>query len=209
MVRSHEDERAQPRWKFGRLLGMIGGGAELLEAAGKLTRCGSWRHSPDAEIEQNKEELKEAQKKINEPNFKTLGCSNCDSGATKQNKGERTTVCRQVVHDSGVAPSVWTVRYDSGGRCLRGPGDIDDEPRAKRMRTGDPPEQAAGAASSRCARRRLTTKRPPDDTKLEQQPETKEARSENYEAMDCVANLVAESVDYAGKAFEHLERGHA
>ena len=83
--------------------------------------------------------MKEAQKEIKEPNLKTTGCSKCEIGATKQNKGEHSTACRQTVHDSGVAPSVWKVKFDSEGRHLREPGD-DEEPLAKRTRTENPPE---------------------------------------------------------------------
>jgi hypothetical protein len=62
------------------------------EADWKHKRCGNWRHSPDAETDANEEEMKEAQQMIVEPNFKMQGCSTCESGATLQNKGQRSTL---------------------------------------------------------------------------------------------------------------------
>ncbi len=94
MVQAREEEPAQPRWKVGWFLGIVGPDAEVLVPDGRHRRCGNWRGSPDAETEQNKGEMKRALKEINEPNFTTAGCSTCEIGATKQNKGERrcTTV---------------------------------------------------------------------------------------------------------------------
>ncbi len=72
-------------------------------------RYGNWRRNPDAETEQNKDEIKKAQKEIKEPTFKTAGCSKCEIGSTKQNRSERSTACRQTLHDCGAVPSVWKV----------------------------------------------------------------------------------------------------
>ena len=76
---------------------------------------GNWRHSPDAENGENNKEMKEAQQKIKEPSFKMQGCSTCESGAKLQTKGQHSAPCRQMLHDSSVVPSVWKVKYDSGG----------------------------------------------------------------------------------------------
>ncbi len=56
LARAREDEPAQPRWKVGWFLGTVGADAEVLEADGKHKLCGSWRHSPDAENDVNREE---------------------------------------------------------------------------------------------------------------------------------------------------------
>ncbi len=104
MARAREDEPAQPRWKVGWLLGMVGTDVEVLEADGKRTRYGNWMHSPGAETDVNKDETKEAKQRIKEPSFNTQGCSACESGATLQNKGQRRS------DESGVAPSVWRVK---------------------------------------------------------------------------------------------------
>ena len=116
LVRARGEKPAQPRWKVGWFLGMVGADVEILEPDGKHRRYGTWRHSPDAETDANKEELKEAKKLIEEPNFKTAGCSTCEVGATKQNKGEHSAACRQTVNDSGVARSSWTVKIDNSGQ---------------------------------------------------------------------------------------------
>ncbi len=121
LARDREDEPAQPRWKVGWLLGMVGADVEVLEADGKHKRYGDWRHSPDADNDEDRKEMKEALQKIKEPSFKTHGCSACEHGATQQNKGQHSTTCRQVVHASGVAPSVWKVKYDSEGCHVREP----------------------------------------------------------------------------------------
>ena len=57
LARAREEEPAQPRWKVGWLLGMVGSDVEVLQADGKHRRCGTWRHSPYAEKDLNKEEL--------------------------------------------------------------------------------------------------------------------------------------------------------
>ena len=119
-----------------------------MQPDGRHRHYGNWRHSPDAESEKNKVELIEAKKKIKEPNFKTAGCATCEIGATNQNNGMHTTACRQTVHDSGVAPSLWTVKFDSNGRQIRQPGEAEGEPQAKRTKVEVPPEQTQKTASS-------------------------------------------------------------
>ncbi len=63
---------------------MVGADVGFLEADGKHKRRGNWRHSPDAETDVSKGEMKEAQQKMKEPNFKMQGCSTCESGAMLQ-----------------------------------------------------------------------------------------------------------------------------
>ncbi len=75
LVQACEEEPAQPRWKVGWLLGMVGPDAEVLEPDRNHRRYGNWRHSPDPETEQKKGEMKKAQKEIKEPNFNTASCS--------------------------------------------------------------------------------------------------------------------------------------
>ena len=83
LVRAREDEPAQPRWKVGWLLGVVGADVEVLEADGTHKRHGDWRHSPDADNDENRKETKKALHKIKEPSFKTQGCSACEHGATQ------------------------------------------------------------------------------------------------------------------------------
>ncbi len=42
-----------------------------MEPDGRRRRCSNWRHSPDAETDQNKKEMKRAMREVKEPNFKT------------------------------------------------------------------------------------------------------------------------------------------
>ena len=69
LARAREEEPAQPRWKVAWLLGMVGADVEVLEPDGKHRRYGTWRHSPDAEKDLDKEEMKAAKTLIKEPNF--------------------------------------------------------------------------------------------------------------------------------------------
>ncbi len=87
LVRARVDEPAQPKWKVGWLLGMVGADVEVLEADGTRKRYGDWRYSPDADNDENRKEMEEALQKIKEPSFKTPGCSACEHGAAQQNKG--------------------------------------------------------------------------------------------------------------------------
>ncbi len=86
LVRAPEDEPTRPRWKVGWILGMVGADVEVLEAGGNPKRYGEWRHSPHADSDENRKEMKEALQKIKEPSFKTQGRSVCERGATQQNK---------------------------------------------------------------------------------------------------------------------------
>ena len=82
-------------------------------------------------------------------------------------------------------------------------GKKSEKPQAKRTHAEAPDPatetQESGAASSRTTRSRLTNKRPPESGKLEE-PTTKQAKNDENEAMMCIANAVAEAVDYTGKA---------
>ncbi len=86
LVRAREDEPAQPRWKVGWPLGMVGADVQILEADGKRTRYEDWRHSPDADNDVSRKEMKEALQKIKEPSYKTQGCNACEHGAAQQSK---------------------------------------------------------------------------------------------------------------------------
>ncbi len=58
LVRAREDEPAQPRWKVGWHLGMVGADVEVLKADGKHKRYIDWRQSPDADNDDNRKEMK-------------------------------------------------------------------------------------------------------------------------------------------------------
>ncbi len=75
-----------------------------------------------------------------EPN---VGCSDCEIGATKQKKAECSTACRQKVRDSNVAPSLWTVKFDSSGRHLRELEDGGEQHQAKRAKAEETTEAGA------------------------------------------------------------------
>ncbi len=141
---------------------MVGADAEVFEVDGRHKRCADWRHSTDADNDQNRKEMKEAPRKITEPSFKTHDCSACECGATQQHRGQHSTPCRQVVHVSGVALSVCKVKYDSDGRRVRVPGDSAEEPQAKKAKTEAPDPATfaheSGAASSSTTRRRTLGK---------------------------------------------------
>ena len=94
------------------------------------------------------------------------------------------------------------MKFDSGGRQL---GELEGEPQAKKAKTEPPAEEAAsGAASSghsgpSTLRRRLATKQAPNGQPDAGEPSAKEARKDDDAAMDCLAGMVAEAVDYTGK----------
>ncbi len=143
---------------------------------------------------------------IKEPNFKAVGFSTCEMGATKQNKAEQSTACRQKVHDNSVTPSLWTVKFDRSGRQLRELEDGGEQPQAKRAKTKETEETAEAAPSATSSsnfgslvRRRLTGKRTPGG-QHEEEPNLKQAKTEDDATVECLNRVVAEAVDYTGKA---------
>ncbi len=119
LARAREEEPAKPRWKVGWLRGTVGADIMALESDAEHPRYGTWTHSPDSETGQNRNDLKATKYLIKEPNFKVVGRGAREIGATRKTNGERSTACRQKAHDSGLAPSLWTVKLDSRAAFTR------------------------------------------------------------------------------------------
>ena len=66
LVKRRERDEPQPRWKVAWLLGFVEADVQVLHEDGNIQRHGDWRHSPEANTENDKKELQAAAVKVKE-----------------------------------------------------------------------------------------------------------------------------------------------
>ena len=83
-------------------------------------RCnGSWQYSPEGQSVANDHELQSAFGKMKNTKPKVQGCLACEHGINVSIGRKHTFACRQTILLSLVTDSMWTVKFDAGGKVLK------------------------------------------------------------------------------------------